>query len=426
MQRKVNMLMVLFSLIGGLIGFMVGEWLLHSLLGQWPRVVVVGLYFGIVAFFIGLFCLIAEMISPRLSGASWRQRYVGHSWKFLVPATLIMLFIAGLTLEFVHQLDLGGSRPVKDITLVIDNSGSMRDTDPANDRYKAAKQMIGEMDSEKKVAVIVFNDKADLLQPYIQVKDQAAKESIYNKIDALKPTEGGTDIGLSLSEAMKHIKDNDTAGRGTMVVLLSDGFSEMNTGEALAEYQRQGIAVHTIGLSLVDAKGAGLLQDIANQSGGQYYDVTKADELSFVFEQIYNKIGERTLITERTGPLKDSGYYTALRVAALVLIGAALGLALGLVFDNRHLARSFAIGGAVAGLMSGILLEAGLTGQPFNDAVIRLLADLILACVITLFTLVVPVQENLRLREGRQRPGSTGRSGGSFAARQQESRNKGF
>lgn len=425
MQRKINMLLVLFSLIGGAIGFAVGELLLRHLPGELPVIVIIGLYFGILALSIGLFCLLAEIIAPRLNGMSWRQRYTGFSWKLLIPATLVMLFILGLALEFAYQLNLGGLKPVKDIVLVIDNSGSMRETDPNQDRYDAAKRLIRKMDSDKRVAVMIFNDNVNLLQPFVQLKDDAAKDAVFAKIDALEPTEGGTNIGLSLAESMKHIQESRTAGRGTMVILLSDGFSELDTGTALAEYQKNSIAVNTIGLSLVDAKGSVLLKQIAELTGGQYYDVSKADDLSFVFQKIYDNLGERTLLTERTGPMQDNVYYMILRMAALVCVGTAIGLSLGLLFDNRYLARSFGFGGAVAGLMAGILLELGLSGQSFTDGIIRLLADLVLAGVISLFSWIIPIKENNRLREDRHRSGRPGTTSG-FPERSKDSTSKGF
>lgn len=426
MQRKVNWLMVLFSLIGGAIGWGIGEWLLNSLRGEWPDIVVSGFYFGVISLCVGLACLIAEMISPRLNGPSWRQRYTGTSWLVLVPATLVMLFIAGLTLEAAYQFEPGNVKSVNNIVLAIDNSGSMEQTDPNQDRYKAAKRMIEEMDSDKQVAVFVFNDSVDLLQPFVQLENQDVKNQLFAKIDAIQPTQGGTDIGLSLSEAMKHIKDHQDTERGTMVVLLSDGFSEVDTNAMLADYKAQHIGVHTIGLSQVDAQGSGLLRQIAEETGGQYYDVSDANELSFVFEQIYSSIGERTLVTERSGPLKNSTYYMVLHIIAVALIGTMLGLALGLVFDNRYLAKSFAIGGAAAGLLAGFLLEVGLSGSPFTDGLVRLGADLVLAGVITLFSFVVPIRENQRQSGGRRHRGAAESEVSSLSGRQSDRSSRGF
>ncbi len=408
MQRKVNLLMLLFSVIGGAIGCVIGEVLLSRLYGELPSIVVVGLYIGVVALFIVLMCLIAEMIDPRLNGPSWRQRYVGTSWKLLVPASLVMLFMVGMILELLYGLNIGSVKPVKDIVLVIDNSGSMRETDPKDERYQAAKSLIGQMDSDKRVAVIEFSDGAQLIQPFVAVKDNATKSQVYMTIDSLETSDGGTDIARALEESMKHINDYKEISRGTMVILLSDGFSDMDLNTVLADYEQQGIVINTVGMSAVNSDGSRLLNDIANRTNGQFIDVDNVDNLSFAFQKIYDRIGNRTLITERTGPLHDSNYYSVFRIIAIMAIGAAIGLSLGLVFDNRHLARSFGIGGSVAGLIAGLVLEFGLTGHSMSDSMIRLLACLILAGIIAIFTLIVPIKENGRIQEGRHRPGHAG------------------
>ncbi|MNO96720.1 von Willebrand factor type A domain protein [compost metagenome] len=425
MQRKINLLMLIFSLIGGAIGFVAGEIIIDRLYGEIPSTVVVGLYCGLLAFFIGLMCLIAEMINPRLNGPSWRQRYVGTSWKLLLPATLIMLFALGLLLEFVYGLNIGGVKPVKDIVLVIDNSGSMRETDPNNSRYEAAKSLISSMDSDKRVAVIEFDHEARLIQPFVAMNQSTTKEEVYTKIDALEATDGSTDIELALQESMQHIKDQNNTNRGTMVILLSDGFSDMDINTAVADYEQQDIVINTVGMSAVNSDGSRLLNEIANRTNGQYIDVENVEDLSLVFQHFYDRIGDRTLVTERTGPMQDSSYYMALRIISFVLIGTALGMSLGLVFDNRYLARSFGIGGAGAGLIAGFVLEFGLSGQSPEDSMIRLLASLILAGVIALFTWIVPIKENGQLQEGLQRPGHAGVINDGYAHRKKNS-SKGF
>ncbi|AOZ92581.1 vWA domain-containing protein [Paenibacillus crassostreae] len=408
MQRKVNMIMLIFSLIGGAIGYVAGEIMLNSLYGDIPRIVIVGLYCGILAFSIGLMCLIAEMVNPRLNGPSWRQRYVSSSWKLLVPATLIMLFAAGLLLELVYGLNIGGAKPVKDIVLVIDNSGSMRETDPDNGRYEAAKSLIGQMNSDKRVAIVEFSDEARLVQPFALVKDTAVKNEIYTTLDTLEAMDGGTNIALALQTSLEHIKEYKEGSRGTMVILLSDGFSEMDMNTALVEYQDLGIVINAVGMSSINSDGSRLLNEIAIRTNGQYIDVDNVDNLSLAFQNIYDRIGDRTLLTERTGPMQDSSYYMILRVISFVLIGTAIGLSLGLVFDNRYLARSFGVGGSVAGLIAGLILESGLSGQSPEDGILRLLACLILAGLMVLFTWVIPIKENGLLQEGRHRPGHAG------------------
>ncbi|RED34935.1 VWA domain-containing protein [Paenibacillus sp. VMFN-D1] len=426
MQRKINLLLLLLSLIGGAAGYVIGEVVLHVWGSDLPRIVAIGLYLGILALCIGTGCLIAEMMSPRLNGPSWRQRYMGTSWKLLVPATLVLVFVLGLVLEFVYEINPGHAKPVKDIALVIDNSGSMGETDPDNDRYTAAKNLINRMDSDNRVAVMVFNDQTTLLQPFMKVKNKDAKNKVISEIDGLEATDGGTNISLALADTMKHIEETNDASRNTMVILLSDGISDVDLNSALAAYKQRQIAVNTIGLSLVQADGAQLLQDIARETGGQYYDVSNAGDLSPVFQQIYEDVGDRTLLTERTGPTQDSVYYRMLHIAFIAIIGGTIGLSLGLIFDNRYLARSFGIGGVVSGLIAGAVLEFGLSGHTVGDEMVRLLSCLILAGVLALFTGVIPVKENGKLAAGLQRPGQAGRTQSGFDRRQKDNTSRGF
>lgn len=428
MQRKMNMLLLLFSLIGGAIGFVIGEIILGKLSEGWPRFVVVGLYFGVLALCIGLSCLVAEMISPRLNGASWRQRYIDLSWKLLVPATLALLLVVGGLVQLIYGLQFGSVKPVKDIVLVIDNSGSMLETDPNNERFAAAKQLINNMESDKRVAVVVFSNTAELLQPFVSVNTQAEKNKVSAAIDAIEPTDGGTDFSLALAESMNTIESKENAGRGTMVILLSDGFSESSLDEQISAYQEQRIAVNTVGLSVVDTRGSALLQGIADSTGGSYYDVTEAAGLSLVFQNIYDKLDKQTLLTERTGKLADSKLYTLLRILSLVIIGAAIGVSLGLLFDNRFLAVSFGAGGIVGGLLAGFILDFGLTGHLLSDGLSRLAAVLVLVAIIALFTLVVPVGENngTRPRGGGRKGSMQDRPAAGLGGRTKDSRSHGF
>lgn len=350
---------------------------------------------------------------------------MGTSWKMLVPVTLVLLLLVGTALEFVYELNIGGRKAIKDIVLIIDNSGSMQETDPDNARYEAAKTLINSMDSDKEAAIILFDDMPKLLQPFVRLKNQSIKDDVISQLENIESTNGGTNISLALDEAMEQIR-KEGSNRGAMAILLSDGVSEVNTEQALADYVSRGTIVNTIGLGLTNQQSSGLLQDIANRTGGRYYDVTDSANVSMVFQQIYDNIDDRTLITERTGTNQNSSYYMVLRIISLLLIGAAMGLSLGLLFDNRYLARSFSAGGAVAGLIAGMVLEFGLSGSAFQDGVVRLLACLILAAVITLFTLVIPMKDKGTGFTGRRRSGTEENTGGGFNPRRRDNQSKGF
>lgn len=423
MQRKINLLMLLFSLIGGGVAFLIGEWLL-SWYDNLPSILLVGIYFAIVALGVGIGCLLAEMISPRLNGASWKQRYLGLSWK-LLPLMIVLALGVGSLTEFVYELNFGGVKPIKNVVMAIDDSGSMAQSDPDNSRYSAAKSLISRMDNDNQAAVVTFNQDAVVAQPLTPLSDSQSREKVLTAIDNLMPTEGGTNISAAVSQALQVIDSAGNKNQGAMVILLSDGVSNFDTARELQDYKERGIAVNTIGLVLEDPTGTKLLQDIAQATGGQYYDVKNTALLGDVFQQIYDRLGDRTLLTVRSDATADSPYYAAVRILSLMLVGAALGLGLGIVFDNRHLAKSFGIGGVVSGLFAGLILEFGLSGGSFVDALIRLLAVLILAAIISLFTGIIPVGEGRIYRTKRNHSASAPASDG-FQDRRRNRNSKGF
>lgn len=423
MQRKINLLLLLFSLLGGGVAFVLGELLLDRRPYDLPSIVLVGIYFAIVALCVGIGCLVAETISPKLNGQSWKQRYLSLSWK-LFPLMVALLLGVGTLTEFVYELNFGGIKTVKNVVMVIDDSGSMLQSDPDNSRYAAARSLVQQLDEDNKVAVVTFSHEASVVQPLISLSKAANREKVSEVISSLVTTEGGTNISGALTEAMKVINE-DGADRGAMVILLSDGVSQFDTSTELTEFVGRGIEVNTIGLALDDPSGSYLLQDIASVTGGQYYDVADANRLGEVFQQIYDRLGDRTLLTERSDATADSPYYAVVRILALILIGTALGLGLGIVFDNRHLAKSFSIGGALSGLAAGLILEFGLSGNTVTDPMIRLLAVLVLVAILTLFTYVVPVGEGRLSRRGRA-AGTPAAPADSFNSPRRNRGSKGF
>jgi len=384
--------MVLCSLVGGGIGFAVGEVLLASFSGEWPTWLLMGLYFGQYALFVGLMCLVAEMISPRLNGSGWKQRYVGASWKMLVPSTFLLIGVVAMLLQFAYGSTFQSASSSNNIVMLLDTSGSMNRSDPDSRLFPAAADMVQKMEDGTNVAVISFNDSTEVVQPLTQINGQAVKDQVVQKLrEQTGMNGGGTDIDKALQTAIDHLQASQKLANST-VVLMSDGYSRVDLDRALAPYKQANVVIHTVGMSAIDADGTQLLQQISTATGGTYFDVAHADQITGAFGQIIEMTRhERTLVSPRSDATEGSTFYAVLRVVSLIVIGTLLGLALGLIFDNRHLAKSFTIGGFVSGLLAGLVLEAGFIGGDLPAMLLHLLAALLLAVVLTLFTLLIPV-----------------------------------
>lgn len=428
-QRKANALLIALSAIGGLAGFVCGETVLAAWEDRMPNALLMGVYFGQLALFVGLMCLVAELISPALNGKGWRLRYAKDGWKLLVPATLLLLFVGGTAVQLLYGLYIGRHRPPQNIVVAIDVSESMSTTDPNRESFRAAKELVQSLDGGKRIALLTFNNEAGLLQPLAAVSDRAAKDAITAKLDGFGPPSGGTNIEAALAESMKQIESAGTNARASMVILISDGYSDVDLNRALSPYTDKGVAVNTVGVNAQnpqDRQGNELLRQIAQATGGAYQSVEDVRLLSEVFDQIYRANQGWHLVGERTGAAADSAYYAAVRVLGLIVVGLLMGLSLGILFDNRFLARSFSVGGAIAGLLAGLIVEQGFKVDAFDPPAIRAAADVVLAVVLSVSTLLVPFKENRSAEAGtglyRRSRDSDGSAGEGFGKRSSGSR----
>ncbi|WP_066065311.1 vWA domain-containing protein [Neobacillus soli] len=403
--RKFSFLFFVFSIIAGLIGAVIGEWLIDSFYGIWPNILLMGAYFAQLALIFGLFCLLAELISPVINGRSWRLEYSGLSWKVLVPSTLVMLLIAGLIFQFFYSLNLSSVKPPDDLVMVLDISDSMKKSDPGHESLKAAVKLVSNMESKHRASIISFNDQAFITKSMFNVNDKNERADAITQINGLEAG-GGTDISIALNTAMQEIDDHQAQDRKPMVILFSDGYSELDLKTVVAPYQNKDIIINTIGMSNIDRGGAQLLKSIASHTGGSFYDVKKANELTNVFKKIYLENQDRLLVTERLGLFKDSLYLSVLRVVLITLIGALFGLALGILFDNRYLAKSYVITGLIAGLLAGLVLELGLQNNLLVGFSNRLTAAILLTALCGLGPMIIPIREKFAGGVPRQSGGA--------------------
>jgi Ca-activated chloride channel homolog len=133
----------------------------------------------------------------------------------------------------------------KDVTIVIDRSGSMIG-EPLAHAKAAAMNMIRILDKNDRVNVIAFSDEVDPLfrtpQPLTAGDTRAAALRFVEKLN----DGGGTDIALALSTA---IKSQEARGeRPRVVVFLTDGQSDVDKAMQAAQTDTGDVRLFTLGL----------------------------------------------------------------------------------------------------------------------------------------------------------------------------------
>ncbi|MFN2114328.1 MAG: VWA domain-containing protein [Anaerolineae bacterium] len=174
-------------------------------------------------------------------------------------------------------------RPMNDVVLVIDHSGSMSVEGKMEAAQDAALAFLDAVDlGVDRVAVVGFNQDARLLRQLTGNRSSARAA-----IEALSAA-GGTDIAAGVDEARSELSGPRRRPEATaVVVLLTDGGSAVIPAQRAAEQARlEGTRLFTIGFG--SGANETLLRDMASAPDDYYFAPDGAQLL-----EIYRTIAER-------------------------------------------------------------------------------------------------------------------------------------
>lgn len=167
-------------------------------------------------------------------------------------------------LEVRAAANTEGERLPLNLCLVIDRSTSMQG--PRMEHVKtAAHQIIDELDDGDVLAVVAFNDRAEVVLPAQKGIDRARAKSRVSTIWASGGTEILNGVRTGLAQVDQYHSDQVTSH----LILLTDGQTYGDEEECIATARRAG--AHSIGIT---AMGIGedwndvLLDEVASESGG--------------------------------------------------------------------------------------------------------------------------------------------------------------
>ncbi len=205
--------------------------------------------------------------------------------------------------EFVAA---SGSGVEKDIILVLDNSGSMKQNDPNFLTSQAVSEFINALDDSTRVAIIIFDQNVNLALPFTLVSS-GSKASILERLDLINYRGQFTDSPNAIERAIYELKNDARENARKIIVFLTDGI--VDTGNAAADQEKTGwlknslapdaadAGINIYAIAFTEAADFQLIQSLAQTTGGEYYRAIQAEDVHRVFAQIntiINKIEKET------------------------------------------------------------------------------------------------------------------------------------
>lgn len=176
----------------------------------------------------------------------------------------------------------------KDMTIVIDRSGSMQTDEKMEHAKRAAADMVMKLGPKDRVNVISFSDEVDPLFKEPMTVSEDHRQAALDFIHRLHPT-GGTDIALALRTAVEdQVKGSENP---EVVVFLTDGQSDAAQASAV---KTGNVRLFTLGLGRDVNKP--LLSRLAAEKRGRFTFIEDASQIETQVDRLASNIAKPLLV----------------------------------------------------------------------------------------------------------------------------------
>jgi len=230
------------------------------------------------------------------------MKFCGLTWRLIFAAMALIIM----------PLQAADNDGQKDIRILIDISGSMRQNDPNNLRRPALRMMVGLMPLGTESGVWTFARWVNMLVEHGKI-DAAWKDKAVSLSKQISSPGQFTNIEEVLDKATRSWK-GDVSNKEKHLLLLTDGMVDISKDPAESAASRKRILedllprikgyqakIHTIALS--ERADHELMKKLAADTGGWYRQINEADQLQKVFFKIFEKVGKPDTV-----PLKGNRF----------------------------------------------------------------------------------------------------------------------
>jgi Ca-activated chloride channel family protein len=215
-----------------------------------------------------------------LKVATKNQHYVITILKFLIFFFMVIALASPVKKDEI-QID---SSKGYEISLVLDASGSMKEYNKFDITKEILADFIAQRETDR-LALSIFADFA-----YVAVPLTYDKKSLTNLLELLNVGVAGQ-RQTALYEAL-YLSSNlfkESSSKNKIAILLTDGVDNTETiplDVAINRAKKYGIKVYTIGIGGIGDYNPTILNEIANQTDGKFFEARSKEEIAAIYKEI--------------------------------------------------------------------------------------------------------------------------------------------
>ena len=215
------------------------------------------------------------------------KRRVPAHWRYVCTVALLLM-----------SLPLWAAP--RDVIVLIDNSGSMRQNDPTFALKGALTKFFANLPADNRAGVLIFDQKVSYPVPLVAV-DAALQDAVKDSLTKVDYRGQYTNIPAAMERAIYELKTDGRKDAAKIVVFMTDGI--VDTGNPSvdvekAKWLRDELAadaadngIRIFGIAFTENADFFLIQSLAKKTSGEYFRALKPADLDGAFTKVEERLG---------------------------------------------------------------------------------------------------------------------------------------
>jgi pSer/pThr/pTyr-binding forkhead associated (FHA) protein/Mg-chelatase subunit ChlD len=187
------------------------------------------------------------------------------------------------------------SKLIKDVVLVLDNSGSMKKNDPQFLTKHAVTEFINNLDESTRVSIIIFDQDVRTAVPLTEISS-SSRQGLLDSLSQINYRGLYTNSPAAMESAIYDLKNNGREEARKVIVFMTDGI--VDTGNADKDLEKTkwlkedlsadaaDAGIRIFGIAFTENADFELIQSLAQKTNGEYYRALLPDDLQKVFGKL--------------------------------------------------------------------------------------------------------------------------------------------